>query len=276
MECDDLASYRPFVSSRLFAQRELNRVTRYQRPAWAAVYAALSDAAPANIEDLKALFLDQIAGAKQQIRQSNSDMYRVYRNGAKPPRPRDEPYCRDRLLEFLRDRLQPMSAWVEPEGDMAADKSADIVVYAPNNLKLPVEVKRDYHPELWNAAKDQLERLYARDPQALGYRVYVVFYFGPERGRSMTAHPSGHDIPESAEALEAALNAWVPPEHQNRITCVVVDVTPPALPASKTRLAAGSTTKRTAKTDKRTKRSQPPSKKATASRSATKKRRITS
>jgi hypothetical protein len=156
---------------------------------------------------------------------------------------------------------------------MAADKSADMVVYALNNLKLPVEAKRDHHPELWSAAKNQLERLYTRDPHAQGYGVYVVFYFGPERGRSITAHPGGVEVPDSPRALEEALNAWVPPEHQNRITCVVIDVTPPALPASRTRRAARKTAKKAArKTARRTKRSPAAPKKATASKPAIKKR----
>jgi hypothetical protein len=204
MECQELASYRPFISSRLFAQRELNRMARYEKPTWNAVCSALSGGRPANIEDLKALVLDHLAGARQQIKQSNSDMYRIYWNGATPPRPRDENYCRDRLIEYLRERFQPVGAWVEPEGDMAADKSADVVVLGQGSLKLPMEVKRDYHVDLWDAAKNQLGRLYTRDPSARGYGIYLVFYFGPGRGRAMTPHPNGTVVADSQEELERA------------------------------------------------------------------------
>src|SRR6202040_3419610 len=102
--------------------------------------------------------------------------------------PRDEDFCRDRLAEYLRERRGHMGLLVEPEVHMAANKRADMVIFGPNDLKLPVEVKRDTHPELWVAAKNQLERLYARDPNARGYGVYLVFYFGPGRGCSVTPH----------------------------------------------------------------------------------------
>jgi hypothetical protein len=137
-------------------------------------------------------------------------------------------------VEYLRERLSPMDLWVEPEGHMAADKRADMVVLGQNALKLPVEVKRDGHPELWVAAKNQLERLYTRDPQARGYGLYLVFYFGTGRGCSITPHPEGALLTDSLEDLERALSASVPAEHRDRITCTVIDVSPPALPRSKT------------------------------------------
>jgi hypothetical protein len=230
----DLASYHPWISCRLAEQRELNRRSRYQRPTWRTVCAALKGGAPANIADLKALFLDSLADSTRDIRHSNLDRYRVYWHGGRgKTRPQDEEYCRDRLVEYLRERLKPVGIWVEPEGHMAADKRADIIVYAPNALKLPAELKRDTHPDLWVAAKDQLERLYTRDPNAQGYGVYLVFYFGAGRGGSITRHPDGIPISDSAEDLEKALNAAVPVEHRARIACFVLDVSPPALPKSK-------------------------------------------
>lgn len=113
---------------------------------------------------------------------------------------------------------------------MAADKRADIAVLGPHGLKLPVEAKRDTHRELWLAAKNQLERLYTRDPNSSGYGVYLVFYFGPSRGGSMTPHPEQITLKESPEDLQHALNAAVPAEHRDRISCVVIDVSPPAMP----------------------------------------------
>jgi hypothetical protein len=107
------------------------------------------------------------------------------------------------------------------------------VVLGQNDLKLPVEVKRDTHPDLWGAAKDQLERLYSRDPNARGYGVYLVFYFGVGRGRGITPRPDGALSIDSPEELEKALSASVPAEHRDRITCAVIDVSPPALPKSR-------------------------------------------
>ncbi len=132
-------------------------------------------------------------------------------------------------MEYLRQRLRPLGVWLEPEGHMAADKRADMVVLGPGGLKLPVEVKRDTHPELWVAAKGQLERLYTRDPNAQGYGVYLVFYFGTGRGRGITAHPLGVPVPDSSGELERMISESIPLEYRDRITCVVLDVSPPAL-----------------------------------------------
>ncbi|MGC2658293.1 MAG: hypothetical protein WA324_10095 [Bryobacteraceae bacterium] len=241
----DLVStpYSSFIRAALSEQRELSRQTRYEKPSWDAVCTALGGGAPANVQDLKALFLAQMDDASKDICGSNLDKYRVYWNGSRhsPELPKDEEFCRDRLVEYLRERLSPLDVWVEPEGHMAADKRADIVVLGPNGVKLPVEVKRDTHKELWGAAENQLERLYTRDPGAQGYGVYLVFYFGPARGRRMTRHPDKGTLIDSVEELSKALDASVPVMHRDRISCFVLDVSPPAAPvrSGSKRKAAG-------------------------------------
>jgi hypothetical protein len=235
LACEDLTSYHSWISSRLTEQREVNRRSRYETPTWQAVCAVLKGGPPVNIEDLRALLLADLVDAAKDIRHSNLDKYRVYWGGGRNVlgMPRDEDFCRDRLAEYLRERLSPMGLRIEPEGHMAADKRADMVVFGSNDLKLPVEVKRDTHPDLWAAAKNQLERLYARDPDARGYGVYLVFYYGAGRGCSITPHPEGGLSGDTPEELLKALNASVPTEHRDRIACVVIDVSPPALPRSK-------------------------------------------
>jgi hypothetical protein len=58
--------------------------------------------------------------------------------------------------------------------------------------------------------------------------VYLVFYFGPARGRGVTPHPDGVSVPDSPDDIRRALDAAVPAEHRSRIACSVVDVSPPA------------------------------------------------
>ena len=234
---EDLASYRLLISNRLAEQREINRRSRYEMPTtWDAVCTALKGGAPANIEDLKALFLGHLIDVAKDIRDSNTDQYRVYWSGGKHESrvPQDEEYCRDRLLDYLRERFARVGLRVEPEGHMAADKRADIVVFDATGLKLPVEVKRDTHPDLWVAALGQLDHLYTRDPGAQGYGVYLVLYFGVGRRGKIPRRPDGARLIESPVELENALNTSIPAEQRSRITCVVVDVSPPALPESST------------------------------------------
>ena len=228
-----LALFQPLIKSCLSAQRELNRQARYERPSWEATCTALLGGAPASIEDLMALFRADLIDAGNDVRNSNTDKYRAYWNTTRfgVEAPRDEEYCRDRLVDYLRDRLAKMNCRPEPEGHMAQDKRADIAVYGPGSLKLPVEVKRDTNRDLWTAPMGQLDRQYARDPHAAGYGVYLVLYFGPARGSGMTSHPKNEHISEDPRALELALAAQVPQADAHRIKCLVFDVSPPSVKA---------------------------------------------
>lgn len=44
---------------------------------------------------------------------------------------------------------------------------------------LPIEIKGQWHHEVWDAASTQLEERYARDWRAFGRGIYLVFWFGP-------------------------------------------------------------------------------------------------
>jgi hypothetical protein len=142
--------------------------------------------------------------------------------------PGHEEYCRDRLVELLRPRLFPLGISGEPEGHMAADKRADIVLYYGVNLKLPIEVKKHTHKELWTACEHQLERLYARDPNASGFGIYLVLWFGDESGGKLPSPPSGVGRPDNAVALEEALQSLIPEEKRYCLDAIVLDLTPPA------------------------------------------------
>lgn len=185
---------------------------------------------PANIGDLHALLVDQLQIEKEEIQHSNTDGYKAFwrcdRHG-KVDKPEIENLCRDRLIDRLRQSLIPLDLHVEPEGSMASDKRADIVVSGSGSMKLPLELKRDSHADLWTACENQLERMYVRDPGAAGYGIYVVFWFGDKRTGSMTGPPVGIKKPKSAADLEVALQSLVPAEQTTFIRVIVLDVTSP-------------------------------------------------
>ena len=79
----------------------------------------------------------------------------------------------------MRPRLLPKGITVEPEGHVVADKRADISVAMPKR-KILCELKRDYHGEVWTAIEQQLDRFYTHDPEAKGFGIYCVFWFGRE------------------------------------------------------------------------------------------------
>lgn len=212
----------------LLAQQHIRRVdARHTLCDWRSAAAVLENRAPASAQDLNALVLYHIETICQQIAHDNTDVFKRFWNEDKygrvrrPPKPENS--ARDVLIDLLRPRLQPLGLRVEPEGQMAHDKRADIVVLG-DGLKCVIELKRDYHRDVWTAAEQQLDRLYARDPQASGYGLYGVFWYGEERGSQIPACPDQAPPPRSAADMQTRLCRLLPEELRAKIGIVVIDV----------------------------------------------------
>jgi hypothetical protein len=176
----NLVTYRDILLHALAGQRTLSREAEYQQPTWNEAAAALANGAPANVADLCALVVAQLADVQVHIATSNADIYKQFWNEAKFAKlgtPKSEESCRDVLLSHLRPKLLPLGVTAEPEGHMLADRRADIACTMPG-IKLVVELKKDTHAEVWTAAEMQLDRYYTRDPDAKGFGLYGVFWFG--------------------------------------------------------------------------------------------------
>jgi hypothetical protein len=226
-----LTSYGDPLRHAIANQAKVRRQQQYEQPDWERIIETLRDGKPANIDDLCALAIDHLKTLRDGIRHSNIDTYKQFwRLSARGSMegPQHEEFCRDRLIELLRPRLAPLGIVVEPEGHMAADKRTDIVLYSGVDLKLPIEVKRHTHKDLWTACEHQLQRLYTRDPNAAGFGIYLVFWFGEELGGHMPSPPRGSIRPNNAEALEAALRLLIPSDKTHCLDVIVLDVTPPA------------------------------------------------
>jgi hypothetical protein len=163
---------------------------------------------------------------KQRIERENTDIYRQFWNVdryGKPVSPRPEELCRDYLVGLMRSAILPRDIIVEPEGHMVADKRADISVAMPGR-KVLCELKRDYHADVWTAAEQQLDRFYAHDPEAKGFGVYCVFWFGDKRPLDIPSPPNGLKRPESPTAMEQMLKNLLPEKVKSRIAVAVIDV----------------------------------------------------
>lgn len=231
LDNDALTSYHDHLKHALANQAAIRREKEYKQPSWHEVAEALRGGRPANITDLHALILDHLETLRIEIRQSNTDTYKEFwrcNQYGKVDRPEIEDICRDRLIELLKVRLLPLGLRIEPEGHMAADKRADIVILPPPGQKLPLEIKRDTHKDIWEACQTQLERLYTHDPEASGYGIYVVFWFGDKRGGRIVPPPSGTPTPQSPEDLERILRSLIPTDKRHCLEAVVIDATPPA------------------------------------------------
>jgi hypothetical protein len=186
----------------------------------------LNNGPPANVPDLHALLAAHLEDVKQRIASANTDIYKWFWNEDRYGRiatPKPEESCRDVLVGLIRPALLPLGITVEPEGHMVADNRADISVAMPSR-KILCELKRDYHAEVWRAAEEQLDRFYTIDPEAKGFGVYGVFWFGEARPFPIPTPPDGLPQPQSALEIEQRLRDLVPREKQGHIAVMVFDV----------------------------------------------------
>ena len=209
-------------------QRVIHRDAAYRHPEIEQVCRTLNDGPPANAGDLAALVRERLEEVAVRIRTGNDNGWRPYWNEGehrRPVEPKYEVSCRDALLGDLRPRL-PVDADAEPEVRYANDKRADIRV-AFGDFHVPVEIKKNNHPDLWSALRSQLIARYTIDPATGGYGIYLVLWFGEDAGRR-TPLPASGPRPDGPGALKARLEEDLTPEEARRISVCVIDVSAPA------------------------------------------------
>lgn len=203
-------------------QLRLRRDTEYRVPTFYKVKEVLANNLPASIEDLQALTLDKLDEIRDYIRNGDTDAWDAFWNENNP---KNENTCRHRLLDLLRSKLNSNIHFL-PETLMPEAKRADIVVLH-GKFGFPIEIKGQWHPEVWNAATVQLIQQYARDWRADDHGIYLVFWFGSVAGKNLPAHPDGLPRPSSPEELERVLKDRLPDIEKGRIAVVVIDVSKP-------------------------------------------------
>jgi hypothetical protein len=205
------------------------RENTFTHPTVANVARILNSAHPINAADLKAIVLDHLDQIAMEIRSSNSDPFRQFwteasQGGHKLGEHKTETSCRDALLEMLRQRLVRFGITIEPEFDCVNDKSVDINATYFGNITIPIEVKGEWHPELWTAIQKQLVGRYTRAPGCAGLGIYLVLWFG---GGYQPSARDGGSKAKTPQDLEMRLQEYLPRDLQGQITVRVIDVTPP-------------------------------------------------
>jgi hypothetical protein len=132
--------------------------------------------------------------------------------------------CRDELLKMIGD--YPLGILCAPEGHLANDNRADVQCTI-GELMLPIEVKGQWHADLWTAAATQLDRKYASDWRADRRGIYLVFWFGRNVrvGKQPRTAPDKAVRPQSAQELTCALCNALPPALIGPISIIVIDLT---------------------------------------------------
>lgn len=224
-----LAAWHKLIRHVLAMHMRARRDNEFRHPEPARLADSLSGGAPASASDLLAIGVDVIDRIRHGLRTSDEGGWKDYWNTDSYNRPIDarvEEACRDRLLGVLRPRLESYQIGaVLPEARRANETRTDLLVLGHRGSNLPVEIKRNNHPDLWTAAATQLLG-YAGAPGAQGLGIYLVFWFGDEL--VTTPPPGGTMRPESAGSLETMLIESLPPQLAGQIVVRVIDVSKPA------------------------------------------------
>ena len=200
------------------------RAARFGHAKARAVALTLSNLAPANASDLAALVCDHLQALDREIRGDETNSVRLFWRDDRCT-PKIENDCRDVLLGFLRTRLLQLSVQVEKEASAANDTRADLrasAVADDRRVVVPIEIKKEDHPAVWTAWRDQLDGRYTTDPAAQGIGIYWVLWFG----HKPRASPEGLK-PRSAAEMADALRALIPAIDRVRLSVVVLDLSQP-------------------------------------------------
>jgi hypothetical protein len=187
--------------------------------------AILGTGAPTNIDDLRSLIAEELSQAQKVLLGDDLDQVRDFWTDANIPR--DENRCRDRLAAIIERPLQDLYGVNRmPEADMPHSKRVDLA-FARGLMQLPMEVKGQWHEDVWNAANSQLAAQYLIDWRSEGRGVYCVLWFGDlpsATGRRLKAPPAGVAYPTSPDEMREALVALIPEPRRPFIDVVVLDL----------------------------------------------------
>ncbi|MGB3424774.1 MAG: hypothetical protein WBF84_01695 [Castellaniella sp.] len=186
--------------------------------------ALLDDGPPANIEDLKALVLEEMAVAQRKL--IGDDLDSIVEFWTDDGIPRDENRSRDRLAGMIGPELARYDIQRITEADMPQTKRADLA-FARGAMQLPIEVKGQWHDKVWDAATGQLDMQYMIDWRSEQRGIYCVLWFGDlpsATRRRLKAHPDGLLAPTTADAMHTMLVERIPEARRALIDVVVIDL----------------------------------------------------
>lgn len=218
-------SYTTYFRVLVAEQQRKHTEQRYRPPLLADVGAIVEAQPPRTVADLQATLLELFNQVQKRISADPADPWRGFYTDA--GKPQDEERCRDHLLTMMG--VRPESIDLMPEGHLADDNRADIIALL-TGMRVPVEIKGQWHDELWHAADTQLDRLYATDHAAERRGIYLVLWFGqnvPE-SKKPKAQRRGQRRPATVEELQLGLIAASQAAQDARVAVVVLDLERPS------------------------------------------------
>ena len=215
-------SYANAARHALAEQRKARRDSEYVAPSLGELQSVMADGVPESVDGMRAYLLDELDSLQKRVQASNTNMWQAYWMHQCP---RDENFCRDRLVEHLSGPM-PRAIQIEPEARMPEGRRTDFVL-SHDGIRLPIEIKGQWHRKVWDAATEQLDAFYAREVRAQGRGVYIVLWCGDVPGKRLPRHPEGLPTPDTPEALCQMLIDRLPESRRSQIDVFVMNVSPP-------------------------------------------------
>lgn len=194
----------------------------------AQVVATLRNGPPASRADLLSLVEDHLRGLNRELRTTEDNRWLGFWNTdewGRATRGKVENVCRNYVATLLRSRFEAAGVLATTETRLAGEDRCDIVAQQLGSF-LPIEVKCEWHADLWTAWREQLSDRYACHPKAGGLGIYLVLWFGPNMGsgRRRPSAPDGGSVQGSGD-LEQRLRGLITSAGLP-LRVVVLDVSP--------------------------------------------------
>lgn len=177
-----------------------------------------------SIENLRAVILEELQAYQNDLNGHDITTNSIFYHGEINITNRvDENTATRHITERLRLRLENRQVIPIREGYMKDDNRCDIVFSKLINGKrkiLPIEVKGQWHPQLYSAFDHQLNRLYTIHPDAEGQGIYLVLWFGSDE---KVANRKKHGI-NSAEELYLNIQKQIPEELKHLMDIFVLNL----------------------------------------------------
>ncbi|MCH7338021.1 NACHT domain-containing protein [Acinetobacter higginsii] len=212
--------YTDVIKTMLFEQKQMRAESIYSVPTLQSIKAITNDQYPQTIIDLQTLILDELNIAQVKIQSDDAESWRGFFNDQ--GKPFDEERCRDHLIGLLRQGDNTIT--YEPETHVASDKEVDITC-SVGKLRLPIEIKGQWHPSLWTGADQQLDKLYTTDWRAEGRGIYLVLWFGKrEDNKKLKMLGRGKPVPNTPQELQELLIVNNRSAQEGMVKIVVLDI----------------------------------------------------
>lgn len=198
-------------------------VQNFQMPTADQVVNFLDENEIISVENLRTVILEELQNYQKDLDGHDITSKSIFYHDKINQNRVNENTATQRIADRLRIWLERYQVNLIREGYMKDDNRCDLVFSKLINGKrkiLPVEVKGQWHSELYSAFDSQLDRLYAIHPDADGQGIYLVLWFGKDE---MVANRRTHGI-NNAKELYFDLQKHMSEELKKRLDVFVLDL----------------------------------------------------